>query len=146
MKRAIAVALALGMLGGALAAPAEAGKKKKKVSRSAEATYTGAFNVLYLNAGGQNFGGVALPTGSGEKFVSIEIKDASGLPSGATVGQDLNGDDQADTSTPVCGKSAEPIEIEPGYDVTVFLKQGPCDGGPAIVTEGTVVATFSNLP
>lgn len=148
VKKAIAVALALGMLGGALIAPAQAGKKRKpkRVERQAEASYTGAFNVLYFSSGGQNFGGVAFPTGGSEKFVALEIKDASGLPSFATIGQDLDGDSFADTSHEMCGKTEEPIQIEPGYDVTVFLKQGPCNGGPALVTEGTVAATFSNLP
>lgn len=148
MKRAIAVALALGLLGGALVAPAEAGKKRKpkRVERRAEASYTGAFNVLYFSTGGENFGGVAFPTGGSEKYLSLEIKDASGLPSFATVGQDLDGDDFADTSHEVCGKTEEPIKIEAGYDVTVFLKQGPCGGSPALVTQGTVSAIFSNLP
>src|SRR5688500_9963383 len=94
MKRAIAVALALGMLGGALVAPAEAGKKKpKRVERVAEITYDAPA------IGSPSTTGVCLrptnscgdiATGATERFVKMEIDDASGTAVAFTLGRDTD--------------------------------------------------------
>lgn len=154
MKKTIAVALSLGLLVGALVAPAEAGKKKrkpKKVTRTAEGTYDnpaiGIPGVVGTSSAG---GAVEFPLGPKEKFLSLEITDSSGQPVTATLSQD------SDPSTPsweifatICGATDEPLEVLPAVAVrvSVYTTPGPeqptCTG-PA--TSGTIAATFSNLP
>ncbi len=155
MRKAIAVALALGLLAGAMVAPAEAGKKKKKkrVERVAETTYEAPA------LGSATTGGVCLrPTNScgdiatsgDEKCVKVEIADATGTAVAFTLGQDS---DPATLGTELdygqfCGTTGdEPIEIEPGYPLVVFpwaFGDVVCPGG--VATTGTVTATLSNLP
>lgn len=154
MKKTIAVAVSLGLLVGALVAPAEAGKKKrtpKKVTRTAEGTYDnpaiGVPGVVGTSSAG---GAVEFPLGPKESFLSIEITDDSGQPVTAMLSQD------SDPSTPsweifatICGATEEPLEVLPAVTVrvSVYTTPGPeqptCTG-PA--TSGTIEAKFSNLP
>lgn len=158
MKKVITLCLILGLLAGALAAPAEAGKKKKKkkpkrVERVAESTYEApAF-------GSPDTGGVCfrptnscgdIATGAGERFLKIEIDDLTGTAIGFTVGQDTDPDTFGTETTygDFCGTTGDdPIQIEPGLPVIVFawaFGGATCPGG--IGTQGTIAATFSNLP
>lgn len=156
MRKSITAVLTAGLVLGAVAVPAaQAGKKKapKRTERVAEASYQGPA----IGAAGR---GICSPGTLGcfpfgasatEKYVSIEIADT--VPSGvfASVTQDLDGDNFADTTVDICGTTPEPVQIEPGIEVTVFLWEGPgvttagnpCPGG---ATQGTITATFSNLP
>jgi len=147
MKKVLVTAVVVGLIAGSLGAPAMAKKKKKKpvrVERVAEATYSGSANVVYFPAA--TFGGAAFALGGDEQYVSFEITDASGTTISANVGQDPDGDNQVATVGEFCGKTEEPIKVEPGLEVTIFVEQGTCGGGPSIVTEGTIKATISNLP
>lgn len=157
MKKTMAVALSLGLLVGALVAPAEAGKKKKKkpkrVERVAEITYDGPA------WGSASTGGVCfrptnscgdIATGGDEKFVKMEIDDATGTSVAFTLGQDTD-PDTFGTETQYglfCGTTGdEAIEIEPGYPLIVFpwaFGDVACPG--AVATTGTITATLSNLP
>lgn len=148
MKKLLVIGLAASLVFGSLAT-AEAGKKKKKpkkVERVEEQTYA-APAYFYWAPTGDNIGGVKFATGPEDHFVSIEIEDATGMDVSASVGQDPEGDNTVAT-TPFCTKTDEPIEIEPGLEVTVFVFVGPCTTplGPAFATQGTVIGTFSNLP
>ncbi len=154
MKKTIAVALSLGLLGGALVAPAEAGKKKKKpqrVERVAEIQYeapaigtatAGGFCLRPTNSCGD------IATGSTENFVKMEIDDASGTAVAFTLGQDTD-PETFGTETQYgkfCGTTGdEPIKIQPGFALVVFpwLLGPTC---PSIATQGGVTATLSNLP
>lgn len=146
MKKLLISAVVVGLVAGSLAAPAVAKKKKKpkRVERVAEAAYSGSANIVYLP--GASFGGGAFAIGGDEQYLSFKITDASGTTVSANVGQDPDGDNQVATVGEFCGKTEEPIKVEPGLDVTVFVEQGTCGGGPSIVTEGTIKATISNLP
>jgi hypothetical protein len=146
MKRLLILALVVGLVAGALTA-AEAAKKKKKKTRTAESTYEapaiGSGGGVCLGAT-NSCGNIA--TGPDERFVEIEIIDEAGFDVYATVGQDLDGDSLTDSSTEICGKSKEPIPIEPGVALTIFpwaVGQPDC---PGVATTGTVKATLSNLP
>ena len=146
MRKILVVGLAAGLVFGSLAS-AEAGKKKpKRVERVDEQAYA-APAYFYWAPSGDNIGGVKFATGPTDKFVSIEIKDAAGMDVSGSVGQDPEGDGTVAT-TPFCTKTEEPLPIEPGLEVTVFVFVGPCTTppGPAVATQGTVVGTFSNLP
>ncbi len=148
MKKLVVVALVTGLLVGSIAS-AEAGKKKapKKTTRVAEAAYIAPAR-FYWAPTGENIGGASFPTGAGESFVTIEIADDAGMDVSAAVGQDPEGDGTVAT-TPFCTSTEEPLPIQPGIEVTVFVYVGPCTDpalGPAFSTQGTVTATFSNLP
>lgn len=149
MKRAIVVSLIVGLVASALfAAPAEAKKKKsKKTTRTAEADYVLPNGGLWLQA--VNLGGASFPISMTESYVSVVVTDLVSPKVWGVIGQDTNGDLQADTSISFCGKTDAPVPVTPGIDVTVFLFQGPCllnDSSPAFGTAGTIIATFSNLP
>ena len=144
MRKGLVLVLIAGLVFGGVAS-AEA-KKPRKVSRKAEADYV-APAYFYWAPTGDNIGGVTFPTTAAENFVSIEVKDDSGMAVSAAVGQDPEGDGTVD-NTPFCTKTEKPVAIEGGLPVTVFVFVGPCTDpvGPAFATQGTVQATFSNLP
>lgn len=144
MRRCLVLIFIVGLLMASVVS-AEA-KKPRKATRKAEAAYI-APAYFYWAPTGDNIGGVNLPTTAAEKYVSIEIKDQTGLPVSASVGQDPEADGTVET-TPFCTKTEKPVPIQPGLPVTVFVFVGPCTTppGPAFATQGTVHATFSNLP
>lgn len=156
MRKLIVTCTIVGLLAGALVAPAEAGKKKRKkkpkrIERVAEGTYDnpaiGIPGVVGTSSAG---GAVEFGLAAKEKFVSVEIEDASGQPVMATMSQ------EQDDSTPAwniiatfCGETEEAVEVLPGVPirVSVYTIPGPdyptCTG-PA--SSGTITGTFSNLP
>ena len=142
MKRILVVVLTLGLIVGAVAVPASAGKKKKP--RVVEADYFAPAYFQWTPDGEHNIGGVSFPTSATEKSVSIEIEDMLGQPVSAAAGQDPEGDGQVAT-TNFCG-SIDDLPIEGGLDVTVFVFVGPCTSppGPGFATQGTVIATISS--
>ncbi len=148
MRKLLVAAAVAGLVAGSVAT-AEAGKKKgpKKVTRTAEASYAAPAR-FYWAPTGDNIGGVTFPTGAGESYVSITIEDDAGMDVAAAVGQDPEGDGTV-AATDFCTSTEEPVAIDPGIEVTVFVYAGPCTApapAPAFATQGTVVATFSNLP
>ena len=155
MRKAIAVALALGLLTGAMIAPAEAGKKKKpkKVERVVEHDYTkpspGVPGVASacLAAFDEEAGCTNIPLGLGEKFVNVEIADAAGMDVYWILGQDTDTENVGfEIFHQGCGNSEEPIPVTEGLElrVSVYAFGGPdC---PAVGTTGTIKATLSNLP
>jgi hypothetical protein len=157
VRKTITAALAASMVFGALALPqAQAGKKKKapkRTERVAEANYQGpAVGVGGAGICSPNtLGCFPFALGVGEKYISVEIADTVPVGVFASVTQDLDGDTFADTSTDICGSSTEPILVEEGVEVTVFLWEGPGvttagDPCPGIVTQGKITATISNMP
>lgn len=164
MRRAIAVALALGLLVGAFVGTAEAGKKKKKkktarVEEVIEIEYQGG--NLGANTPGPS-GGVcftdpsmpfsckqAIPTKPGMKYIKVEVTDATGQKAGGFISQqDKDGDGLDDGYGNFCGAHTEAVPLElVSAPVGISLYPGVCsDGSPSFVTTGTIKATFSNLP
>ena len=141
MKKSLIALLAIGLLVGSIAAPAAAGKKK---GRSAKAEYAAPAAFQWNPTGDANIGGVTFTTAANENFVSIKIKDLLGTPVSAAAGQDPDGDGSVDASF-FCGSTDEPMPIEGGLEVTVFVFPGPClePLGPGFATQGTVTATFT---
>lgn len=151
MRRQIVGMLLLMLLVGSLVpATADAAKRKKSARRVAKLPYT---EPAYGTAGfGLCFQGsscVMFPVLTGEKYVSIEIKDDLGTPVYASIIQDTSGDGSwlahDDYTVHICGETPEPIEIEPGLDVTVWVWQGPglMPPCPGVASAGTVKATFT---
>lgn len=148
MRKLLVATVVAGLVVGSVAT-AEAGKKKapKKVTRTAEGTYIAPARLWWAPTG-DNIGGAKFPTGAGEAYVSVTIEDDAGMDVSAALGQDPEGDGTVST-TDFCTSTEEPIEITPGLEVTVFVYAGPCTApqpAPAFATQGTVIATFSNMP
>ena len=145
MRKIVMVVLSASLVFGAFGAPAADAAKKK--ARKASATYDlpaiGAAGIGVCSPG--TIGCVDFATASGERKVSVEIVDSAGTPVFASVSQDLNGDNQADVSTDICGKSDGAIPIEPGFGVTVFIWEGPGANPvcPGFASSGTINLTFS---
>lgn len=154
MKKILVTAVVIGLVAGSLAAPAVAKKKKpKRVERVVETVYelpatgVGAPVGSGVCFGATNSCGRAA-VGAGEKFVKVEITDASGLPVSFDLGQDTDPDafgTEHDLGQ-FCGTTGDkPIEIVPGAEILVF----PWMIGPScasVGTTGTVTLTISNLP
>lgn len=151
MRRSISVFLALTVFVAVGGVSAHAGKKKAPKPRTIELQY---LQPAYGTAGaglcfqGESclFYGAPL---KGERFFSVEIEDELGTSVYASVIQDTNGDGNFlvtdDLTVPICGATEEPIEIESGKEISVWVWQGPgidaaCPGG---ATAGTATGTFS---
>ena len=165
MKRSLIMFMILGLVLGSVAT-AEAGKKKKKsaapvrVEKVVEAPYTGGnIGVATPAASGgacfvdptMPFSCISIiPPGVEYTYVKIEVKDATGLTAGGFVSQnDNDGDGLADGYGEFCGAHAEPIALETaGAPLGVSLYPGMCAdaSSPSVVTTGTIIATFSNMP
>jgi hypothetical protein len=156
VKRFLVLILALGLVFGSLAT-AEAGKKKKvkKVSRTVELAYAApGFGFATAGAGCSPALGSCgeVPTSAEEKYIKVTLTDASGTPTAFQLSQDTEPGDATNTiETTIgtfCGTTGdEPIEILPGYEITIF----PWVWGDAVCptgfgTTGTMSVELSNLP
>jgi hypothetical protein len=161
MKKAIVVAISMGLLAGALVGPADAKKKKprvKKVERVVEVEYTGpGVGVVTPNASGgacpfkdvTTQECIEIPLELGEAYVKIEMADASGQKVAGYISQgDTSGDGIADGFAEFCGGHAEPVQlISTSVPVRVsFYNGATAECAPSVATTGTITATFSNLP
>jgi hypothetical protein len=165
MRKALAVALAVGLLAGAYAVPAEAAKKKKKpvkVERVVEFEYTcpcgvkvlgngPAFQLGSTTGGDPNVGGgVVTFDPTTEKFLKIESEDALGMPLAIRIAMDTDPNDTSvnNTVADVCGTTDEPLELpDVEAEFRVFVTSGTCaDGTPQVASEGMITFTLSNLP
>lgn len=148
VKRTIAVALAVGMLAGAFsAAPAEAGKKKKKrVERTVEARYENPA-IGSSDIGGLCVGCASFATGPKDLYAMVEITDDASPTAGISFSWDTDGDGISDTGFEVCGKTEEPVPLPGSVTINAFawvLPGTACPNG--ISTSGSIKVTFSNLP
>lgn len=123
MRRVWTVMLVLGLIAGMMAAPAEAGKKKRK-----KATVR-TFEVRYENpafgVGGVGGGCSGCPTiafGPKEKFAVIVIEDDMSPSGYVSLAYDQDGDGTQDLGAgpAVCGSTPEPVEVEPGTGYTAW--------------------------
>lgn len=152
MKRAIAVALALGLLGGALVGPAEAGKKPKKVTREAEGSYDLPPLVIAGTCSQTGaIGCVTFLTGPKEKFVTAKVTDQHGQPVAVSVSANTDGQVGDDESYgDFCGETEEPIAVPPSTELHFWVGAATDIGVsgcvPGAATSGTINVVFSNLP
>jgi hypothetical protein len=156
VRRTLAVALILGLVGGALVAPAEAGKKKKKKKQRIERTVEGTYDLPTLVIAGScsssgAIGCVALPSAAKERFVTATVTDQHGQPVYVSVQADTDGNNQDDeVFGSFCGETDEPIAIQPGTELHFWVGFSPDPGFagcvPGFATSGSIEATFSNLP
>ncbi len=148
MRRALVVVLALGLVAGAMTAPAQAGKKKKpkKVTRVVEFEYVCPCFGLYQFGGltGTNLGGGPFAVGA-ESYLTAVTDDATGRPVHVSINQDTNGDGFNDPVGEFCGETTEPMPINPGLEIRVFVGE-PSPSCPGPAAGGTITFTLSNLP
>lgn len=153
MKRYLILIMVLGLIFGAVGT-AEAGKKKKKkqkkVEREATGTYTSTVVVAIGTCSQQDaINCVRIPSGPKEKYVTASVNDATGQAVPVAVKADLDGDNTTETLYGAfCGETEEPIEVDPGVEVTFWVGITVDTAGLACAppTEGSIDVVFSNLP
>jgi hypothetical protein len=159
MKRSLAVLLVLGLAASFAVAPAQAKKKKKpvRVERVVEATYQApGLGATVAGAGGgicpfadpTTQTCIEFPLQLGEKYVKVEITDATGGSVAGSVSQgDTDGDGVGNLYGQFCNAHPEPIKMESSSaPLRVSFYPG---GDPSCVstpTTGTIKVTFSNMP
>ena len=155
MRKSIVPVLVAALVLGALFAPsAEAGRRKRRITRKATGTYDAPSASIEGN-GLCDPGCVQFSTGKNDKFVKFNIVDATGLPVSAQVTTpDQNGDGFVENVAAFCGSSKK-ISLTPGVPLSLFIYGHPTTGafeqfgGPTqcagIGTTGTVKATFTNF-
>jgi hypothetical protein len=156
MKKTMTIALILALLVTLGASSASAGKKKKKPKR-VEHVEEVAYSSPGIGLSSQgteethcvadsSLGCVDVPFEPSDKFVSVEVSDAA-TPAVAGYVYQYRGDTLV-THDHFCTATAYPVAILTDADrVGVFIETGPCeDLTPATATQGTVIATLSNLP
>jgi len=142
MKRTIGTLL----LGAMLVMPVAPGGARNIPTRVAEEEYTAAG---YFNAGGvyaqnycmsvsdNNTGGACFPLHRGERTVSVEIRDESGVPVRGRI--ILRG--KRDVF--FCGATKRPVALPANQgEVPVSLGIEGCGGQPSVPTRGVITATF----
>jgi hypothetical protein len=148
MKKAIVVAVTAALVAGAFVGPADAGKKKKpkKVTREVAFDYVcpcvGAFQLG--SATGTNVGGGPMPVGL-ESYLTAVAVDTAGQPVPVSIQQDLDGDGGNNPVGEFCGETTEPMQINPGLEIRVFVGL-PSPDCPGPAAGGTINFTLSNLP
>lgn len=151
MPKTFATAVFLSLVVAVFLAPAaeaeaEAKKKKKpkRVERttrtvSAEYTTSGSVSLAIGTASvcAQDQGCLSFLSQDGEKYVSLEVADATGTPSPFLV----------DTSNAAyCGATVAPIWLNGAAEVNITMASVSLPDCTGVATTGTISATFSNLP
>lgn len=152
MKKAILIVLVIGLVAGALSAPAVAGKKKKKKNKRVERVMEGRYEfpagIGSNSVGGACSGCPAFPNGPDETWVKIEITDDV-TPVAAVDFSfgDMDGDGFHDGGLYVCGSTDGWVEIPPSVELQSFpwiLPSTDCPQGSS--TSGTIKITYSSSP
>lgn len=151
MKKTIVLGMVATLAVGLAGVPADAAKRPKPKKRSMELKYTepahgaAGAGVCFQGSSCLFYG----PPAAGEKLFEVVIEDDLGQPVPASVIQDTNGDGSFlvtdDLTVGICGATEEPVEIEPGKAVSVWVWRAganpPC---PGTASAGTATATFSS--
>jgi hypothetical protein len=160
MKKSLVVFLVLGLMAALAVAPAQAKKKKKKpvrVERVVEAAYQAPGIGATVNGAG---GGacpfadpttqtcIEFPLQAGEKYVKVEITDATGGSVAGSVSQgDTDGDGIGNLYGQFCTAHPQPIPMEsPSAPLRVSFYAGGSPDCVSTPTTGTIKVTFSNMP
>ena len=154
MKKSLVIFLVLGLAALLAAVPAQAKKKTKRIERVVEINYDRP-GIGVAPAGGYPTGfpeaATEIPTSTQDRYIKIEIEDASGgsvwgfISQGDLDGNGVNDDGYAN----FCGSQEESQPVAaPGTPILgIYAYAGACDDGtPSTMTTGTIKVTFSNMP
>ncbi|HEX2294097.1 MAG TPA: hypothetical protein VHN37_02185 [Actinomycetota bacterium] len=151
MRRTVTILLVMGLVGAAMAVPADAAKKKKKkpAVRVVEATYSQPAIGIGGVAGACPAGACpTIATLTNETYAMIVIEDDVSPSGYVAFNYDPDGDGiQNPGSGPdVCGSTAEPVAMEPGTAYTAWpWAAGPACPGSAS-TSGTIKLLLGSDP
>lgn len=154
MKRFLSVTLMLALVFGAFAAaPAQAAKKKKKkpvkIERTVEFEYacpcTGRIQLGGLTGGDPNLGGGPIPVGGDDLYLVGEAVDMTGGPVAVSINQD-DGTGANKATGAFCTTTEEPIPLDMGMEIRVFIGGLCADNTPTMPAGGTITFTLSNMP
>lgn len=155
MRRLVVIGLVVALALSAFGAEAGAAKKKKKkkkpkkIERVVEFEYVcpcpGFIQLGSLTGGDPNLGGGPVAVGAKEVFLTGVAEDLSGTAITVNINQDTDGDGFNDAVGLFCGETEEPMPINPGLEMRVFIGDpGSCPGSVGL--GGTITFTLSNLP
>lgn len=124
MRRALTILLVLGLAAGMLAAPAQAGKKKRK-KVAAVRTFEVAYSNPAFGVGGVGGGCSGCPSivlGPEEQYAAFFITDDASPSGYIDLSYDEDGDGVQDLGSgpTVCGSTPEPVEVESGASYTAW--------------------------
>jgi hypothetical protein len=152
MRRVVAV-LVVASLVGSLGVSARAEKIDDDDHRTTAAKYvasagtSAAPSLVWSRSPVGNVGAVEFRVKGNEHFISVDVRDASGLPVHGEIAADL--DDVEQTSEMIadfCGRTKAPVELPDVGSVQIIVRSGSCGGGPALATSGRVKVRFSAIP
>ena len=145
MKKLIVLVLMAAIAAAFVAAPAEAGKKKKApAKRVQELRYD---NPAIGTAGAAACAGCpSFSTGPGERFLSVEIADDASPIGYVDISYDSDGDGISDTGVTVCGATDGAVEVPESTTFNVFPYAIPSPFCVGSSTAGTLKLTFSKTP
>ena len=140
--RSVAV-LTLGLvMGAALWSPATADRAK---TRTVKSDYTTPMFYQVTAHCGAGLGCVRIVPRARDRFVHVEISDATGTATYAYVNQDADGDGYSDIDGAICGRTESPLQVVPGVPIHVFvLAQWVPYCADGVGTQGTVTALFGS--
>lgn len=144
-RRLVAVALAV-VVAAALQAPVIAAGKQR--TRAVELRYTaptpGFFAFCDADRPEITVGCVQVMPEKGERFIHVQIADASGTATQGYVNQDSNGDGSSDVDGLFCGSTEFPLKIVPKVPITIYVLAHLSDCPDSVGTTGTMTATFGS--
>jgi hypothetical protein len=161
MKKLVITIVSLGLIAGALLAPAaDARRRRKPYKRTASQSYmVPAFGQADIGGTcpsqpAEIDGCASFPTKGKDKFAKVTINDATGLPVTGTLSHpDQNGDGFVEPLGSFCGKSKK-VAIQPGAELIVFpyaigstgatSSLGGPEQCPGIATQGKITAVFTD--
>lgn len=147
MRRTLTILLVLGLTAGMLAAPAEAGKKKRKKVAAVR-----TFEVRYENpaigaggVGGLCSGCPGIVLGPEEQYVAIFIEDDVSPSGYIGLAYDADGDGVQDIGPTICGSTDGPMEVEGGtaYTAWPWAAGIDCPGSASVAGTIKVMASSS---
>lgn len=123
-------------------------QEEEPIVREVEFDYAcpcpGVFQLGSLTGGSPNLGGGPIPVGGDDLYLIGIAADTSGTAISVDVNQD-DGTGANASSGSFCGETEEPIELNPGMEIRIFIGDpAACPGSVAL--GGTITFTLSNLP
>lgn len=122
-------------------------EEEEPIVREVEFEYmcpcTGRLQLGGLTGGDPNLGGGPIAVGGDDLYLAGVAEDSSGMAISVNVNQD-DGTGANAQSGSFCGETEEPIELNPGMEIRIFVGDPAACG--AIAFGGTITFTLSNMP